>query len=244
MSEKKSKEEEELDEALEKSKKAGSALHGLLKRFEGAALFKRKEEEEEFIEPKLDYEKKKEIAESYAMEDVPLSERPSIKKRPSFADTIPITEKEAEAVEPQAKVAKPVAAPKKPSVEGASEKVMIYQKLTNFFENYLMDYRDTYNRWEDSISNILSVLRKMRKITKKNTEELTSFIENTYSDIEAQLEQFKIKRDQIEKASGVNIETMSGEFKKVLGLLELQIKEYQLKRVVDDYIHHRTLFSE
>ena len=107
-----------------------------------------------------------------------------------------------------------------------------------------MDYRDTYNRWEDSISNILSVLRKMRKITKKNTEELTSFIENTYSDIEAQLEQFKIKRDQIEKASGVNIETMSGEFKKVLGLLELQIKEYQLKRVVDDYIHHRTLFSE
>ena len=30
---------------------------------------------------------------------------------------------------------------------------------------------------------------------------------------------------------------MSGKFKRVLGLLELQIKEYQLKRVTDDFVH-------
>jgi hypothetical protein len=30
---------------------------------------------------------------------------------------------------------------------------------------------------------------------------------------------------------------MSGKFKRVLGLLELQVKEYQLKRVTDELIH-------
>ncbi len=94
-----------------------------------------------------------------------------------------------------------------------------------------------------SISNILAILRKMRKITKKNTDDLVLSINNVFDKIQADLEQFKIKRDETEKIAEVDIESMSSEFKRVLGMLELQIKEYQLKRVTDEYIHNLKSFS-
>jgi len=77
----------------------------------------------------------------------------------------------------------------------------------------------------------------MRKITKKNTDDLVGSINNVFEKIQDNLEQFKVKRDEIEKVAEVDIESMSGEFKRVLGLLELQVKEYQLKRATDEFIH-------
>ncbi|MHA1149812.1 MAG: hypothetical protein ACTSR8_16375 [Promethearchaeota archaeon] len=228
---------EALDNAIEESEKASSTLQSLLQRVsEGTGFFKRQKEEQEQAIPQLSYEKRREIAEQYIMEDIPLSQRPkAVKARPSFADHVSITEKE-----PAIPQVAPKKAPLPPPITG---KTSIYLKLSEFFEEFLSGYNERYNRWENSISHILAVLRKMRKITKKNTEDLTSTIEKLYTKIEENLNQFKIKRDQVEKVSGVDIETMSSEFKKVLGLLELQIKEYQLKRVVDEYIHHVSMFS-
>lgn len=117
------------------------------------------------------------------------------------------------------------------------KKENIYLKLTEFFEGLLVSYGENYDRWEMSISNILGILRKMRKITKKNTDDLTSTITGIFERIQYSLEQFKVKRNEIEKVAEVNIETMSRKFKRVLGLLELQIKEYQLKRVTDEFVH-------
>jgi len=36
---------------------------------------------------------------------------------------------------------------------------------------------------------------------------------------------------------------MSSEFKRVLGLLELQVKDYQLKRLTDEFVHERELLG-
>ena len=113
----------------------------------------------------------------------------------------------------------------------------IYVKLAEFFENLLKGYNERYERWENSISNILAIMRKMRKITKKNTDDLEVSIHNLYKKIQTELELFKVKRDEVEKIAEVDIESMSGKFKRVLGLLELQVKEYQLKRVTDELIH-------
>ena len=41
-----------------------------------------------------------------------------------------------------------------------------------FFKELLESYNERYDRWESSTSHILAILRKMRKITKKNTEDL------------------------------------------------------------------------
>ncbi len=217
-----------LDNVLKSSKKTESTLQGLLKAFtEDKGFISPKEEEK--ISPQLSYEVKKKIAEDYMIEEVPLTERKPLPKVPE--------EKE------EATVEAPTTAPSTIQTPSFSKKDDIYVKLAGFFEEVFVGYVDRYNQWENSISSILSILRKMRKITKKNTEDLSTTINNLYDKIQYNMEQFKIKREEVEKIAGVDIESMSSEFKMVLGLLELQVKEYQLKKVSDEYIHQQQTFS-
>lgn len=217
-----------LDNVLKSSKKTESTLQGLLKAFtEDKGFISPKEEEK--ISPQLSYEVKKKIAEDYMIEEVPLTERKPLPKVPE--------EKE------EATVEVPTTAPSTIQTPSFSKKDDIYVKLADFFEEVFVGYVDRYNQWENSISSILSILRKMRKITKKNTEDLSTTINNLYDKIQYNMEQFKIKREEVEKIAGVDIESMSSEFKMVLGLLELQVKEYQLKKVSDEYIHQQQTFS-
>ena len=168
------------------------------------------------------------------MEEIPISEREPPKAQ--------VQEKKPEKVqETDVSAVKEVSSTKKqPSF---SKKGEIYEKLGTFFEEMITGYSDRYEQWENSISSILTILRKMRKITKKNTEDLVASINNMHSKIQENLEQFKVKRDQVELISQVDIESLSGEFKKVLGLLELQVKEYQLKRLTDEFVHEQTSLS-
>ena len=200
-----------MDVALMSSKKTQTDLQGMLQgNSEGTEWYRRVKGEEK-IDPKLIYESKIKLAEDYAMEDIPIPDR---------------------------QIQKNIAAEKKPEAIATPEPKgeTIYSKLQIFFNEFIKGYNERYNRWEDSISNILAILRKMRKYTKKNTEDLVSSIKNVFNQINISLEEFKIKRDEIEKIAGVDVETMSGEFKKVLGMLELQIKEYQLKLLTDELI--------
>jgi hypothetical protein len=223
-----------LDTALKSSKTTKSDLQGILRGFSEEKGYVSSQKQESRIEPQLTYEAKKKIAEDYMMEEIPLSERESSKNR--------VQEKKPEKVqETGASEVKEVSSTKKqPSF---SKKGDIYEKLGEFFEEMITGYSDRYGQWENSISSILTILRKMRKITKKNTEDLVTSINNMHSKIQENLEQFKVKRDQVELISQVDIESLSGEFKKVLGLLELQVKEYQLKRLTDEFIHEQTSLS-
>jgi hypothetical protein len=254
-----------LDDALHSTKTTETTLQSLMKEVtEGEGFVKPKKDEDEKIRPHLTYESRSEIAEAYALEDVPLTQRKPSEKRkkivsePELKEGVkpskPTKKKSSGASRPKIQVEAstvpspgekiPVTvdkdlAPTPPRKEThVKKKDNIYLKLTQFFEELLGGYTERYERWENSISNILAILRKMRKITKKNTEDLVVSIGNVYKKIHAELDQFKIKRDEVEKVANVDIESMSGEFKRVLGLLELQIKEYQLKREADDLIHY------
>ena len=217
-----------LDNVLKTSKSTESALHSMLKGDNEEKNFVSSKLEDSKIEPQLSYESKKKIAEDYMMEDVPLTKRESVNRE--LISSKPEKEQPSEKEIPISSTS----TTQKPSF---SKKDNIYVKLSDFFEAVFDSYVERYNQWENSISSILSILRKMRKITKANTEELVSSIGNTYEKIQYNLEQFKLKRDEVEKVTAVDIETMSGEFKKVLGLLELQVKEYQLKRLSDEFVH-------
>jgi hypothetical protein len=227
-----------LDSALKTSKKTESTLHSLLETFSEDQGFISTKKGEERIEPQLSYEKKKKIAEDYLLEEVPVSERDSIKKSSPIKKELEsnkVSDKSQESSIPQEEeIVKPITKVKKPS---SAKKDSIYPKLEEFFKGAFESYNERYDQWENSISSILSILRKMRKITKKNTEDLVSTIGNLHTKIQYNLENFKLKRDQVEQIAGVDIESMSGEFKKVLGLLELQVKEYQFKRLTDEYVH-------
>jgi hypothetical protein len=223
-----------LDTALKSSKTTKSDLQGILRGFSEEKGYVSSQKQESRIEPQLTYEAKKKIAEDYMMEEIPISEREPPKAQ--------VQEKKPEKVqETDVSAVKEVSSTKKqPSF---SKKGEIYEKLGTFFEEMITGYSDRYEQWENSISSILTILRKMRKITKKNTEDLVASINNMHSKIQENLEQFKVKRDQVELISQVDIESLSGEFKKVLGLLELQVKEYQLKRLTDEFVHEHTSLS-
>lgn len=226
-----------LNSALKSSKKTETALQDLLKAFSEDTGYIALKEEDKKIEPQLSYEAKKKIAEDYMMEEVPLSERSQVKEKITVGEDIKkqnvhvqieISEKKENVNAPAEDLLK------KPSI---SKKDNVYFKLAQFFESVFQGYNERYEMWENSVSAILAILRKMRKITKKNTEDLVSSINKLHEKIQFNLEHFKIKRDEVERLSDVDIESMSSEFKKVLGLLELQIKEYQLKRLADEYVH-------
>ncbi|MFX1312979.1 MAG: hypothetical protein ACFFHD_10240 [Promethearchaeota archaeon] len=251
-----------LNNALHSVKKTETTLQTLLKGVSEEQGFVRPGSEDEKVLPHLSHESKSKIAEEFMLEDVPLTERARAQKRdklsiePKIKEKVKVSSKKIEKepskispdtlpVSPPPQEVKPIsptdqiipAYTEKKASSIKKEKENIYLKLTQFFEELLKGYNKRYERWENSISNILAILRKMRKITKKNTEDLIESINNLYEKIQAGLELFKVKRDEIEKIAEIDIESMSGEFKRVLGLLELQIKEYQLKRETDNLIH-------
>lgn len=114
------------------------------------------------------------------------------------------------------------------------EELNLYENMSGFFDELFSSFNDRYTRWENSTGMILSILRKMRKITKKNTEQLINSIENLLAKTQKGLTDFEIKRNEIEKISNTNYTNISKDFKKILGLLELQIQEYQLKKEVSE----------
>jgi hypothetical protein len=251
-----------LNAALHSAKKTETTLQSLMREVSEEKGFVKKEEEEK-IRPHLSHEHQSEIAEAYALEDIPIAQRKQSKKRQRTL-IVPESKKKAKPSESTEQKPKTTVPPKiqvevstvptpvekkkvEPSEDLAptppAEKTLIvkkdniYIKLTEFFERFLKGYNERYDRWENTISNILAIMRKMRKITKKNTEDLVASINNLFKKIQAELELFKVKRTEVEIVAEVDIEVMSGEFKRVLGLLELQVKEYQLKRVTDELIH-------
>ncbi len=233
-----------LDSALHSAKTTETTLQTLLKGVsEGQGFVKPQKEGDVKITPQLSHESRSKIAEAYVLEDVPLVQRKDEKKQRT--KLVPEDKKEkvkidTPKVQPETASAPPVQPAASPSTKQEPSFIKqknIYLKLTEFFEGLLASYNESYDRWEMSISNILTILRKMRKITKKNTDDLVLSIKNVYGKIHTNLEQFKVKRDEIERVADVDIESMSSEFKRVLGMLELQIKEYQLKRVTDGFIH-------
>lgn len=116
------------------------------------------------------------------------------------------------------------------------EELNLYENMNLFFTELFNSFSDRYTRWENSTGMILSILRKMRKITKKNTEQLINSIENLLAKTQKGLTDFEIKRNEIEKISNTNFGVISKDFKKILGLLELQIQEYQLKKEVSELL--------
>ncbi len=230
---KKTKETETVDSIFPSSGDTQNDLQGLLKGVsEGKGFYHREVKEEERIDPQLKVDDKKKIAETYVMESVPISERQTSNKRTPLIDPQK-SENETDKT--------PIQAP--PAEEKIPDSENIYSLVEVFFEEYLKGYNERYNQWENSVSNILAILRKMRKITKVNSETLVLRITNMFNKIQTNLEQFKLKRDEIEKIADINLLTMSSEFKRVLGLLELQVKDYQLKRLTDEFVHERELLS-
>lgn len=236
-------ESDALDTAIEETKETHATLQDLLAgTSEDDGFFRR--EKEEKIQPQLQYDSdESKTIRDFLTEGVPLTERKigktETKQRTHIAEPAPPSHppsepSEAPALEPTEEKSSVIEEPSFTQKEPES----IYPKLCEFFTNLIEGNSKQYDQWEDSISSILSILRKMRKVTKKNTEELVLSINNSFKRVQIGLEEFKIKRSEVQRISEVDLEDLSNQFRKVLGLLELQVKEYQFKLITDEYIHN------
>ncbi|TXT65694.1 MAG: hypothetical protein BAJALOKI1v1_390014 [Promethearchaeota archaeon] len=191
---------------------------------------------EEMEDPQLAYdsEASKKIAEEYINESISISEQ---KQAPGKKELIETGETEKEELTKEVEHVTEAEPEVKTEEKSDQQEESIYKNLVEFFEELFEGYADRYGRWEDSINALLSVLRKMRKVTKNNSKELVSGIQKSYGEIQTKLQQFKLKRDEMEKYSGVNIEEMSSEFKKLIGLMSIQLKEYRLRKLTDELFY-------
>lgn len=119
-------------------------------------------------------------------------------------------------------------------VEIEEPQYMLYERLGVFFDELMVCFSQRYQMWENSTGLILTILRKMRKITKKNTEQLINCISQGHIDIKDGLTDFELKRKEVENLTGLNFTNISKDFRKILGLLELQVQEYTLKKTVTE----------
>ncbi len=251
-----------LDSATEVTEETKSALQGLLKGVsEGEGYFQRKEKGDEIIEPQLSHSGNGQGDNIFlsAADFISIGtkkKKKAVKEQPSFLEKFDDKETlereyaqlEAMEVKREQKGAPPStpmasSAPIAQTPPPMAKSSDIFDKLSTFFEVFIESYTTRYQYWENSISNLLGILRKMRKITKKNTEELEASITNIFDVAQEGLNLFKTKRDEVEKVAGVNIENMSSEFRRVLGMLEMQTKEYQFKRLSDELIHLQKIYS-
>lgn len=215
--------------------------------------------EDEKIQESVDSNKVKtkgnnKIVEQYLMEDVPITEQKKdydkIKKTLKVKKETQEKEEEVESSTLTESATPPsVQAEKEEEIAKLSSEILekkkdvviqeedIYTKLMAFFTELISENARKYELWETQISSLLVILRKMRKYTEMNTIELVNFINQSYERLKTGLGYFKTKRDEVEKIADVDIERMSEEFRKVLGMLELQVKEYQLKKQADEFIH-------
>ncbi len=97
---------------------------------------------------------------------------------------------------------------------------------------------DRYQMWEDSINAVLLIMRKMQATTTENTKLLINSIVDFHERVRIGLEKFEKKRNSVEKYSGADLWGTVKQLKRVMGILKLQIQEYELKSRVDTYLKY------
>lgn len=131
----------------------------------------------------------------------------------------------------------PVTAPKSIRISGITGDYMptgsLWGDTSVFFMELFDSYAERYDLWEESINQILTILRKMQLLNQQNSEILIQSIEKMHEKIKEGLDRFKLKRDYIEKISDVDLKSVTSMLKKTLDLLSLQLKEIKLKSLLN-----------
>ncbi len=128
-----------------------------------------------------------------------------------------------------------------PTSAGAAQEATtgdLYHDLGVFFGELQESFADRYKMWEDSINAVLLIMRKMQATTTENTKLLINSIVDFHERVKVGLEKFEKKRNSVEKYSGADLWGTVKQLKRVMGILKLQIQEYELKSRVDTYLKY------
>lgn len=106
-------------------------------------------------------------------------------------------------------------------------------RFRNLFIQLGRAYENRYALWESTFVSIMKNLRKMRKYNETQSQILIDTIQELEIQIKNGLKDFQIRRDEMERFSDIDYKTIALNFKKALELLNLQIREIQLRQEID-----------
>ncbi|MCF2141586.1 MAG: hypothetical protein K9W44_16145 [Candidatus Lokiarchaeota archaeon] len=109
----------------------------------------------------------------------------------------------------------------------------LWRDLEIFFIQLGRAYENRYALWESTFVSIMKNLRKMRKYNETQSQILIDTIQELEIQIKNGLKDFQIRRDEMERFSDIDYKTIALNFKKALELLNLQIREIQLRQEID-----------
>ncbi|TFH31421.1 MAG: hypothetical protein E4G98_00030 [Promethearchaeota archaeon] len=105
--------------------------------------------------------------------------------------------------------------------------------LQIFFSQLGRAYENRYALWESTFVSIMAILKKMRKYNEVQTNALDVTIGELDQKLQKGLHDFQIKRDEMERFSDIDYKLITQDFKKTMELLQLQIKEIQMRQEID-----------
>ena len=109
-----------------------------------------------------------------------------------------------------------------------------YDDMEIFFKQLSRSFEGRYELWENTFVSAMNMLREIREKNEQNTEIAIKALRELEKKILKGFDQFKLKRDEIERYTGFEIRKISQDFNKTLILLKMQIKEYVLEKEVKE----------
>ena len=175
------------------------------------------------------------IMKSPANPDVGVVTRPSfVQPAPTaaVAPVAPLTSVPAIVPGEAAAVGAPQTGELGPISEEPTGKVFLDMQI--FFKQMGRSFAHRYSLWEETFSQVMVILRKILNIMENNTEVLIDTIGGLYTKLKKGFDDFEMKRDEVERFSGVDYTQVAKAFKKTIQLLNFQVREFKLQYTVSE----------
>jgi hypothetical protein len=131
--------------------------------------------------------------------------------------------------------------PKVPQKTPIDDNVLQYQPQDSFMKDLAIFFYQLqranavrYNMWEETIVNVLRILKKIELNVERNTEKMLITINQLHQRIIDGLEDFKRKRDEVVRYADVDFIQVTKNMRRTLQLLEMQIKEFRLRQMINE----------
>ena len=112
--------------------------------------------------------------------------------------------------------------------------INFFKDMGTFFNQLGETYEARYSLWEKSDLTIMSILRELRRVNEENSDKFVEIINELNTKLSNGLNEFLIKRNELERYSDTNYKEIAKKFQKTLDLLNFQIREFRLHQMVNE----------
>lgn len=110
----------------------------------------------------------------------------------------------------------------------------VWKDTEIFFKQLERSFKGRYDFWGSSYNQIRLTLQKISDYNEQNAQKLIKVLEEMEKKLKAGLKDFVKKRNEIERFSDIDYKLMTKNFKNLLELLSLQVREAKLQQNINE----------